>query len=224
MLNEENAVKVIDFVAEVASEKIFAANFNGIALVGVRFDGYKLRGQDIAAEFGNGEAAFLFALFAFSVNNFGVGEDDFSFWIFPAGDVDDGQAQTQADLGRSESYALSGVHGREHIFGELFEFGVEILYRWSGLFKNRVAVLDDRMDLARCGECLRRRGLRGFRTRRFVGHSYRNSAASRRGSLLQIFAEKHRRAQEQPSLRRQPLQRARHTNRSARTRLARAPW
>src|ERR1700687_5465785 len=220
MLDEENAVEMIDFMAEGAGEEVFAADFKGFALGVLRPDSYKLRAQDVAAEAGNGEAAFFFALFTFGVNNFGVGKNDFSFGIFPAGYVDHGYAQVQADLGRSESDALRGIHGGEHIFGELLEFGVEILYRRSGLFEDRIAELDDRVDLARSGDCLRRGGLPSLRTRRFVGHNYRNSVASRRESLPQIFAEKHRRAQGQPSLRRRRRRRGRHTSRSARMRLA----
>src|SRR5258708_22426678 len=199
MLDKENGVEVIDFMAEGAGQEVFAADFKGLALGVLRFDGHKLRAQDVAAETGNGEAAFFFALLAFSVNNFWVGENDFSFWIFPAGYVDDGHAQMQTDLGGSKSDALRGVHGGEHIFGQLFQFGVECFYECSRLFEDGIAVLDDRIDLAGSGDGLRSRGgLRGFSTRRSVGPSYRNSVASLRERLLQIFAEKHRRAQGQP--------------------------
>src|ERR1700682_1602508 len=225
MLDEENAVEMIDFVAEGAGEEVFAADFKGFALGVLRSYGDELRTQDVAAEAGNGEAAFFFALFPFRVNNFWVGKNDFSFWIFSAGYVDHGHTQIQADLGRSESDALRGVHGGEHIFGELLEFGVEILYRRSGLFEDGIAELDDRVDLARSGDCVRRSGgLRSFRTRRFVGHNSRNSAASRRESLPQIFAEKHRRAQGKTSLRRRRRRRGRHPSRSVRMRLAPVPW
>ena len=93
MLDEENAVEVIDFMAEGAGQEVFSTDFKGFALGVLRFDGYKLWAEDVPAETGDGEAAFFFALFAFRVNNFRVGENDFSFRIFPAGYIDDGHAQ-----------------------------------------------------------------------------------------------------------------------------------
>src|SRR6266404_4754068 len=120
MLDEEDAVEVIDFMAEGASQEIFAADFESFAFGVLRFYSDKLGAQDVAAETWNGEAAFLFALFAFSVNDLGIGEYDFCFGIFSTGYIDHGQAQVQADLRGSESDPLGSVHGGEHIFGELF--------------------------------------------------------------------------------------------------------
>src|SRR5260370_6783797 len=203
MLDEKNAVEVVDFVAEGAGQKIFAANLERFALGILRFYRDELRADDVAAKAGNGEAALFFALFAFGAYDFGVGEDDLGFGVFSAGDVNDGDANGKADLWRGEADALRSVHGGEHIFGKLFEAGIEVLYGRCGFFEDGIAVFDDLVDLSGCRDGLGGRGLgglRGFRTRRFVEHSYRNSAASRRANLLQIFAEKHRRAQEQPSL------------------------
>src|SRR5712675_3051463 len=151
MLDEEDAVQVIDFVAEGASQEIFAADFEGFSFGVLRSYGDKLRAQDVAAETWDGEAAFFFALFAFGVNDFGIGEHDFCFGIFSSGYVDHGETQVQADLRGSESDALRSVHGGEHIFGELLEFGVKFLYRRGGLLKNGVAIFDNRIDLARRG-------------------------------------------------------------------------
>src|SRR6266403_2498027 len=94
MLEKENAVEVIDLVAESAGEKIFAPNFVGLAFGVLGPDGDKLRTDDVAAEAGNGEATFFFANFSLGVNDFGIGQDDLGFGIFSAGDVDHGEANT----------------------------------------------------------------------------------------------------------------------------------
>src|SRR6266849_7708347 len=73
MLDEEDAVEMIDLVAEGAREKVFPANLEAIAFGVLRFYGDELRANDIAAKAGNGEAAFFFALFAFGVDDFRIG-------------------------------------------------------------------------------------------------------------------------------------------------------
>src|SRR5882724_307392 len=235
MLEKKNAVEMIDLMAEGAGEKIFAANFVGFAFGVLGFYGDKLRTDDVAAEAGNREAALFFADFSLGVNDFGIGQDDLGFGIFSAGDVDHGEAKTQADLRRGEAHALRSVHGSEHVFDELLHLRVKFFDGRAGLLKDGIAVLDDRINLDRlcrrfrrgdrgsllCSGCGRRQWLR---TRRFVGHSCRNSAASRRGSLLQIFAEKRRLTQVRPWLRRRLPRWERRTSRSARTRPAPVPW
>src|SRR5579859_1527583 len=202
MLDEENAVEVVDFMAEGAGEQIFAADLEGLALGVLRFYGDELRSNDVATKPGNREAAFFLAFFTFSVNDFGIGENDFRLGIFSAGDIDDSHAQGHADLRGSQADALSGVHGGKHIFGKLREPGIKGFYRRGRFFKNGIPVFDDFVDFSGGRDGFHRGGSLGwFRTRRFVGHSCQNSAASRRANLLQIFAEKHRRAQEQPWLR-----------------------
>src|SRR5260370_9155946 len=110
MLDEKNAVEVVDFVAEGAGQKIFAANLERFALGILRFYGDELRADDVAAKAGNGEAAFFFALFAFGVNDLGIGEHDLGFGVFSAGDVNDGEPTGKADLRCGEAYALASVH------------------------------------------------------------------------------------------------------------------
>src|SRR5579862_2418356 len=121
MLQEKDAVEVVDFVAEGASQKIFAANLEGFALGVQRFYGDKLRPHNVTAEAGDREAAFFFADFAFGVGNFWIYENDFGFRIFPASDVNDGEANAFADLRRSEANSLRGVHRSEHVFGKFFK-------------------------------------------------------------------------------------------------------
>src|SRR5260370_42334744 len=128
MLDEENAVEVIDLVAEGAGKQVFAGNLERLALGILRFYGDELRPDDVAAKAGNGEAAFFFALFAFSMNDFGLGEDDLRFGVFPAGDVNNGDANGEADLRSGAAAALRGTHGVEHVIGELFAAGVECFH------------------------------------------------------------------------------------------------
>ncbi len=66
-----------------------------------------------------------------------------------AGDVDDRDANTFADLRSSETDALRGVHGGEHVFGKFGEFGVEFSDGGSGFFEDGIAVLNDGVDFAR---------------------------------------------------------------------------
>src|SRR5580692_925935 len=72
MLDEEDAVEVVNFVAEGASEKILAANFEGLAFGILRFYRDELRANDVTAEAGNREAALFLADFAFGMDNFGI--------------------------------------------------------------------------------------------------------------------------------------------------------
>src|SRR5712692_4242543 len=98
MLEKENAVEVIDLMAEGAGQKIFPANFVGFAFGILGFHSDKLRTDNVAAEAGNGEAAFFFPDFSLGVNDFGISQDDLGFGIFSGGDVDHSEAKTQADL------------------------------------------------------------------------------------------------------------------------------
>src|SRR5216684_4189978 len=94
MLEKENAVEVIDLMAEGAGEKIFAANFVGLAFGVLSLHGDKLRADDVAAKAGNREASLFFADFSLGVNDFGIGEDNLGFGIFSASDVNHGEAKT----------------------------------------------------------------------------------------------------------------------------------
>src|SRR5206468_1586761 len=125
-----------------------------------------------------------------------------------------------------QTHTLRGIHGREHILGKFFKLRIEFSNWRSRLFKDGVAILDDRINFARLRNGLCRFDLRyrWFRTWQFARHNYRNSAASRRESLLQIFAEKHQPAQERSSLRRpRPLPEPR-TSQNVRKRLVPAAW
>src|SRR5262245_21883387 len=65
MLQEEDAVEMVNFVAESPGEEIFAPNFERLALQVLRSHGHKMWADDVAAEPRDREAAFLFAFFTF---------------------------------------------------------------------------------------------------------------------------------------------------------------
>src|SRR5690242_16336230 len=98
MLQEEDAVEVVDLVAEGAGEKIFAANFKGFALGVLRAYGHELRADDVAAKAWNGEATLFLADFALRVNDFRIDEHNLGFGIFSGGDVHHGETQAQSNL------------------------------------------------------------------------------------------------------------------------------
>ena len=50
MLDEKDAIEVVDFVAEGAGEQVFAADLEGFALGVLRAHGDELRAQNVAAK------------------------------------------------------------------------------------------------------------------------------------------------------------------------------
>src|SRR6202041_825402 len=144
--DEEDTVEVINFVTEGAGEEAFAAAFEGSARRVLRADGDVLRALDVTTKPRKREAAFFFALLAFGVNNFGIGENHFRFGNFSVGDVNYGEAQTDADLRRGESDAGGGVHGFEHIRDEFLQVVVEFFHALAGGFEDRVAEFHNRMN------------------------------------------------------------------------------
>src|SRR6266566_5009806 len=168
LLKQEDAIEVIDFMAEGARQEVFAANFKRLAFDVLCFHSDELRTHDVAAKAGNREAALFLADFAFGVGDFGVGQNDFGFGIFPAGHVHHRETYAFANLWGGQANALRGIHGGKHVFGKIFEFGVKFLHRRAGPFEHRIAVLDDGIDFARRRRRLWRLGggnRRCFRTR-----------------------------------------------------------
>src|SRR5580692_904529 len=228
VLQKQNPVQMIDFMAKSPRQKILSANLKRFALGILRPYSHELRSHHIPAKSRNRETPFFLANFPFGMNNFRIGKHDLRLGIFPTRHVHHGEPHALPDLRRRQSHSRRGVHRSKHILGECFKLRIKFLHRRSRLFKYRIAVLYDRIDFSR-GR--RNRGLnsrwsraRGrFRTLRFVWHSCRNSAASPKGNLLQIFAEKHPPAQVRSSLRRPPRLPERRTNPSARKRPQQAP-
>src|ERR1700724_4486059 len=90
---EEKSVEVIDFVAEGAREKPFAAHFKFLPGRILCPHGDVLGPGDISAEARDREASFLFSLLALGVNDFRICADDLCFRIFPVADINHGDAQ-----------------------------------------------------------------------------------------------------------------------------------
>ena len=200
-------------MAKRARQEVFAAHLERLPLRVLRAQGYEVRPHHVAAEPGDREAALLLALFAFRVDDFRIGKNNFRFGILSGGHVHDGDTHAQSDLRRGQPDSLRRVHGSKHVFGELLELGVEFCDRRGRLLQDRIGILHDLVDLSRrLGSGWR------FRSCRVVGHSSRNSAASRQANLPRIFAEKRAPAQVPPWLRRRLRPQGRRTSRNARKR------
>src|ERR1700722_5482790 len=228
MLNKQDAVQMIDLVAESPRQQIFSANLKRLALGVLRFHCHKLRPHHIAAKSRNRKTTLFLSLFAFRMNNFRIDQYNFSFRIFSRGHIHYRQSQIFSDLRSSQPHALRRIHRREHVLGQFFELWPKLRNHTRRLFKNRIAVFNNGINLSRwSGWHCRRNGLRRrrhrLRIRRFVGHSYRNSAAFPPANLLQIFAEKHPLTQGPPLLRPPLLRPAPRTSPNARTPPAPAP-
>src|SRR4029077_16271937 len=62
MLQEEDAVEVVNFMAEGAGQKIFAANLKRLALEILRLYGDEMGADDVATKTGDRQTAFFLAL------------------------------------------------------------------------------------------------------------------------------------------------------------------
>src|SRR5580698_4864898 len=144
--DEQDAVQVIDLVAESTGEQAFAAAFELGARRVLRADGDVLRTFDVAAKTGERKAAFFFALLAFGINNFGIGEDHLRLGNFSIGDVNHREPQAHANLRRCEPHAIRGVHGLEHVRDEFLDVLVEFFDALARSFQHRVAVFHDPMN------------------------------------------------------------------------------
>src|SRR6185437_14323228 len=112
----------------------------------LRADGDDFGPRYILAEIWNAQAAFALFLFAFRVDDLGIGQYQFGVGVFLEGDVDDGEALRDADLRRSKANALSLVHGFEHVVDELLQFVAELGDICGFGFQNRVSKFNDGID------------------------------------------------------------------------------
>src|SRR5712692_11008843 len=67
MLQKEDAIEVIDFMAESAGEHVFPADFKRLAFDVLRFHGDELGADDVASEARNRKASFFLPDFTFGV-------------------------------------------------------------------------------------------------------------------------------------------------------------
>lgn len=157
-VDEEGAVEVVDFVLDAAGEEFVAEEGVGLGvevLVG-DFDG--VGAGDVAADVGEGEAAFLDdVVVGFEDGDFGVDENEGHEEVEGEGavveeplgvfgeffDFDDAELDGLADLLGGEADAAGGVHGFEHVGGELFEGGGEFGDVGAFLAEDGVVVVAD---------------------------------------------------------------------------------
>src|SRR5579859_1497186 len=81
MIDEQNAVEMINFVAESTREQAFAAHFKFLSRDIERLHCDVLRTGYVAAETGHRKTAFFFALLAFGVNDLRICADKLRFGI-----------------------------------------------------------------------------------------------------------------------------------------------
>src|SRR5215469_3881264 len=113
--DEKNTIQMVDFVAESAREQPFTAHFKFFPGRVLRAHRHKLRTQDMPAESGQREAAFLFALLAFCMHYFRIRADNLRLRVFPHAHINHSQALADSDLRRGQSHSVCGVHRLEHI-------------------------------------------------------------------------------------------------------------
>jgi hypothetical protein len=144
----ELPVEMIGFMEESSGKQVLAGLFVELPIHVLSADGDDPGPGDGLAKFRNAEAAFVLALPSFSVNDLGIGKNEFRVGIFFECDIDYGESLRDTDLWGGESYTMRGIHGLEHIVDELLQVVVEVGNRFGRPFEYRVAVFDDGIDHA----------------------------------------------------------------------------
>jgi hypothetical protein len=140
--DKQNPIEVVDLVAEGAAKKSFATNFELFSSRILGANGDPLRAGDITPKAGQRQAAFLFALLPFGVNDFRIGANELGIGILSETDVNHRDALTNPDLRCGKSHPLRRIHGFKHVHNELLQRIVELLDALRGRFEYRVAVFD----------------------------------------------------------------------------------
>ena len=149
---------MVDLVLGGAGEQASALENNFLSLEVLGADGDFCRAADIGIDFRDAEAPFRGDLFTFGVANLRIDEHQrhqcFQLLGFavdeqlrrPVGDVadiDDGEQEGPADLLRGQPEAFGGVHGLEHVGGELANLSRDAFDPLTLFAQRRVAVFDD---------------------------------------------------------------------------------
>src|ERR1035441_3802965 len=148
-VDEEHAVEVVDLVQYGAGEKLFAFDFEPLAVLVLGFDFDPCGALHLLANLGQAEATFFFHLLAAGLDDLGVDEHELVCRVFLVADVDDGEALREGDLGCGEADALGNVHTLEHLRDQRTERLVEDRHRRARLCEHRVGILDHRVNLHR---------------------------------------------------------------------------
>ena len=121
MIDKQFTITMICFVQKSSGGVAFGFAFEPFAFFVLGAQGGFHRADDYGGDFADGEAAFLAGLFAFGVDDLGVGGDEFY-----AVAVHYEQAKVEADLRGGEPDALGVVHRVEHVRAELGQLDVEL--------------------------------------------------------------------------------------------------
>src|SRR5579859_2566841 len=105
---------MIGLVQKSASEQLLAGFLKDFAVNILRADRNFIGSRDVFAEIRNAETAFALSVFARSVNDFRIDQDEFGVGVFMEGDIDDSNAAPNADLRGGKPDTVGGVHGLKH--------------------------------------------------------------------------------------------------------------
>src|SRR5712691_2021510 len=103
-----------------------------------RFDGHFLSAVEPAPEAWHRQAAFVELDFADAFDDFGI-DDDRDLVV----DVDHGQAQGDADLGRSQTNPRGNLHRLDHVVDELLNLPIDLGDLFGFLTQNGIADDED---------------------------------------------------------------------------------
>src|SRR5262249_41679890 len=135
MLQKQNSVQVVNFMAKRARQQIFSANLKPFTLSVLRFHRYELWPHHISAESRYRKTPFFFALFAFCVNNLRIHQHNFCFGIFPTSHINYRDSNAFSDLWGRQSHTLRRIHRCEHILGKFFQFRIKLCDWFCRLFE-----------------------------------------------------------------------------------------
>ncbi len=122
VIDEENAVQVIDFVLEGAGQKLLTGKLDALAVLILRFHDLPCGAGNGLAETGDAEATFFAGLLSFAEDDFRIDDDDLVGLVFAQADVDDRDLLAEPDLRSGQPDAFGGIHRLEHIGDRLVQF------------------------------------------------------------------------------------------------------
>ena len=119
VVGEEDAVQVVDLVADGAGQVLLGVELERLAREVLRPHGDRQRAVHLVGDPGQGEAPLGVGLRALAPDDLGIDQDAERSRVLPHRDVHHGEAEVDPHLGRGEADAGGGVHGLDHVGGEL---------------------------------------------------------------------------------------------------------
>ncbi len=147
MVNEQDAVQVINLMQQAACEQLIAFHLKELALEVLRTDLHPGGAAHLLADVRQREAALLFGLRAFGMKHLRIDKHELVFRPLTEADIDDSELFGDADLRGGETDAFSRVHAIEHLLSQLSELGVELGDGFAFFREDRVGVLEDGVQL-----------------------------------------------------------------------------